>query len=369
VPTSSSDSRRPGALKPEMLAKMAKNPLILALANPIPEIMPEVARRRPDAMVCTGRSDYPNQVNNVLCFPFIFRGALDVRRDGDQRGDEAAAAHAIAGWRMSPGSRLPDMGSRRSSGRSYHSQPVRPAADPAHRAGSGRAAMESGVAKRPITDFAPIRTAQPLRVPLGIRDEADHRPGAGRGKRIAFADGEDERVLRATQVILEDGIGRPILIGRPAVIEQRIKRFGLNLDRGAISRSSTPRTIRAIATTWRCSTRWSGVSGVTPDTARTIVRTNHHHRGAGGEARRRGCADLRAAGPVHQACPRHPLGDRAAGGVPGRLGAFDADHAARRVLPRRHLREPGPDADELVSLRCRRATTSSASTSRPRWRC
>ena len=68
---------------------MAEKPLILALANPKPEIMPEeVQAARPDAIIATGRSDYPNQVNNVLCFPFIFRGALDVGATDDQRGDE-----------------------------------------------------------------------------------------------------------------------------------------------------------------------------------------------------------------------------------------------------------------------------------------
>ncbi|MEK1949772.1 MAG: malic enzyme-like NAD(P)-binding protein, partial [Ensifer adhaerens] len=64
-----------GVLKPELLVQMAEKPLIMALANPTPEIMPEAARAaRPDAMICTGRSDFPNQVNNVLCFPYIFRG-------------------------------------------------------------------------------------------------------------------------------------------------------------------------------------------------------------------------------------------------------------------------------------------------------
>ena len=68
-----------GVLKPDMVARMADRPLILALANPTPEILPELAKEvRPDCIIATGRSDYPNQVNNVLCFPFIFRGALDV---------------------------------------------------------------------------------------------------------------------------------------------------------------------------------------------------------------------------------------------------------------------------------------------------
>ena len=86
-----------GVLKPEMVKRMAAKPLIMALANPKPEIMPDEARAaRPDAMICTGRSDYPNQVNNVLCFPFIFRGALDVGATTINEEMKLAAVRAIA---------------------------------------------------------------------------------------------------------------------------------------------------------------------------------------------------------------------------------------------------------------------------------
>ena len=78
-----------GVLKPEMVAKMAAKPMILALANPNPEIIAGRRARRcaPTSIMATGRTDYPNQVNNVLCFPYIFRGALDSRRDHDHRRD------------------------------------------------------------------------------------------------------------------------------------------------------------------------------------------------------------------------------------------------------------------------------------------
>src|SRR3954468_15489896 len=86
-----------GVLKPEFLARMAPNPLVLALANPNPEIMPELAEKtRPDAKICTGRSDYPNQVNNVLCFPYIFRGAPDVAASSINEEMKLAAVRAIA---------------------------------------------------------------------------------------------------------------------------------------------------------------------------------------------------------------------------------------------------------------------------------
>ena len=86
-----------GVLTPAMVKKMAERPLILALANPEPEILPELAREaRPDCVIATGRSDYPNQVNNVLCFPFIFRGALDVGATTINTEMELAAVRAIA---------------------------------------------------------------------------------------------------------------------------------------------------------------------------------------------------------------------------------------------------------------------------------
>ena len=76
---------------------MADQPIILALANPVPEIMPDEARAaRPDALIATGRSDFPNQVNNVLCFPFLFRGALDVGASEINEAMKVAAVEAIA---------------------------------------------------------------------------------------------------------------------------------------------------------------------------------------------------------------------------------------------------------------------------------
>ena len=87
----------PGLLKPEMVRRMAKDPVIFACANPTPEIFPEDAKEAGAAVVCTGRSDYPNQLNNVLCFPGLFRGALDVRASDINVPMEIAAAEAIAG--------------------------------------------------------------------------------------------------------------------------------------------------------------------------------------------------------------------------------------------------------------------------------
>lgn len=265
-----------GALKPEMLKGMAPNPLILALSNPVPEIMPELAREaRPDAMICTGRSDYPNQVNNVLCFPFIFRGALDVGATTINEEMKAAAAHAIA--RLAHEPVLEAIASGASTfGRDYlipnpFDQRLILRIAPA----VAKAAMDSGVARRPIEDFEVYKdslTRFVFRSGMVMKPMIER--ARGQGKRIAFADGEDERVLRATQVILEEGIASPILIGRPFVIEQRIERFGLSLQPGrdfeVINPEDDPR-YRDYVSLFHSLV---GRSGVTPDTARTIVRTN-----------------------------------------------------------------------------------------------
>jgi len=266
-----------GALKPEMLKRMGKSPLVLALANPIPEIMPEAAHEaRPDAMVCTGRSDYSNQVNNVLCFPFIFRGALDVGATTINEEMKLAAVRAIAKLAHEPGLEVSPTGRPAIYG-PEHIIPnpfdqrlilrIAPAV--------ARAAMESGVAKRPIADFKAYHDSLNrfvFRSGLVMKPIIDR--SRGQGKRIVFADGEDERVLRATQVIIADEIARPILIGRPAVIEARIKRFGLSLDVArdfeVINPEDDPRYRDYVALFHSL----VGRNGVTPETARTIVRTN-----------------------------------------------------------------------------------------------
>ncbi|WP_116654092.1 NADP-dependent malic enzyme [Pelagibacterium sediminicola] len=265
-----------GALKPEMLKDMAKDPLILALSNPIPEIMPEVAQEaRPDAMICTGRSDYPNQVNNVLCFPFIFRGALDVGATMINEEMKAAAAHAIAKLAHEPVLEAIPSGAS-TFGRDYlipnpFDQRLILRIAPA----VAKAAMDTGVAQRPITDFEAYKDSLNQFVfRSGMVMKPMIEQARGRAKRIAFADGEDERVLRATQVILEEGLGKPILIGRPFVIEQRIERIGVPLTPGKdfeiINPEDDPRYKEYVSEFHSL----VGRSGVTPDTARTIVRTN-----------------------------------------------------------------------------------------------
>ncbi|SIT42028.1 NAD(P)-dependent malic enzyme; bifunctional: NADP-dependent malic oxidoreductase (N-terminal); phosphotransacetylase (C-terminal)) [Paraburkholderia piptadeniae] len=230
-----------GVLKQEMVKQMADKPLILALANPTPEILPELALEvRPDAVIATGRTDYPNQVNNVLCFPFIFRGALDVGATVITKEMEIAAVNAIAELARQEQSDIvataygiQDL----SFGPEYLiPKPFDPRLIVKIAPAVAQAAMDSGVATRPIEDMEAYTqhlqqfvyhsgtTMKPIfQLARGVEPEK---------KRIVFAEGEEERVLRAVQIVVDEKLAKPILIGRPAVIEQRIAKYGLRLVNG-----------------------------------------------------------------------------------------------------------------------------------------
>ena len=226
-----------GVLKPEMVAKMAPHPVIFALANPTPEILPEeVYAVRNDAVVATGRTDYPNQINNVLCFPYIFRGALDSGATTITIEMEIAAVHAIAELAQAEQSEVVTAayaGANLSFGPEYLiPKPFDPRLMIKIAPAVAKAAAESGVAARPIGDMDAYRAKLQTFV---YASGATMRPifnlaKAAKHKRIAFAEGEEERVLRAVQVVVDEGLARPTLIGRPAVIAQRIAKFGLRLQ-------------------------------------------------------------------------------------------------------------------------------------------
>jgi malate dehydrogenase (oxaloacetate-decarboxylating)(NADP+) len=343
-----------GALQPEMLAKMAPKPLILALANPNPEITPELAKAtRPDAMICTGRSDYPNQVNNVLCFPFIFRGALDVNATTINEEMKLAAVRAIAKLAHEPGLEVSPSGAPAVYGPDHiipnpFDQRLILRIAPA----VARAAMESGVAKKPITDWAAYQDSLNrfvFRSGLVMKPIIDR--AQGQNKRIAFADGEDERVLRATQVLLEERIARPILIGRPAVIESRIERFGLNLQPGVdfevINPEDDPR-YRDYVSLFHSLV---GRNGVTPDTARQVVRTNTTVIGA--LAVKRGEADGLICG-LQGRYIKHVRDIRSIIGL--QEGVADVSALSMLIMPRGAFFladtyvNPDPTADEIVGI-------------------
>jgi malate dehydrogenase (oxaloacetate-decarboxylating)(NADP+) len=225
-------------LKPDWLALMAERPLILALANPEPEILPDVAKAaRPDAIIATGRSDFPNQVNNVLCFPFIFRGALDVGATAINEAMKLACVRAIADLALAEQSDIvasaygvEDI----SFGPEYLiPKPFDPRLIVQIAPAVAKAAMDSGVATRPIEDFDAYRTRLTSFVyHSGLLMKPIFTAAKQSPKRIVYAEGEDERVLRAVKVVIDEKLARPILVGRPAVIEQRIQRYGLRLEPG-----------------------------------------------------------------------------------------------------------------------------------------
>jgi malate dehydrogenase (oxaloacetate-decarboxylating)(NADP+) len=227
-----------GVLKPELLAKMAPRPLVLALANPDPEIMPDLARSvRPDAVIATGRSDFPNQVNNVLCFPFVFRGALDAGATRITREMELAAVHALAELAHAEQSEIVAMaygGQEDRFGPDYLiPRPFDPRLIATIAPAVAQAAMVSGVATRPIDDIAAYRERlaqfvwQSGLIMRPVFVAAKQAP-----KRVVYCEGEDERVLRAAQEVLNEGLAQLTLIGRPEVVGARIDRLGLRIRPG-----------------------------------------------------------------------------------------------------------------------------------------
>ncbi|HYA47382.1 MAG TPA: NADP-dependent malic enzyme [Burkholderiales bacterium] len=229
-----------GVLSEAMVAKMAAKPLILALANPEPEIQPDVAKRvRPDAVVATGRSDFPNQVNNVLCFPFIFRGALDVGATTINEEMKLAAVRAIADLATAEQSEIVAAAYGEQNlrfGPDYLiPKPFDPRLIVKIAPAVARAAMDSGVATRPIADFEAYNN-QLLQFVYHsglIMKPIFSAAKEGPRRRIVLSEGEDERMLRAAQVVVDEGLARPILIGRPGVVERRIERNGLRIRSGA----------------------------------------------------------------------------------------------------------------------------------------
>ena len=270
-----------GVLKPEMVQKMAENPLIFALANPTPEIMPELAKEvRPDSIIATGRSDYPNQVNNVLCFPFIFRGALDVGATKiteemklacvkaiaelaeAEQSDVVASAYAGADLRFGPDYIIP--------------KPFDPRLIVKIAPAVAKAAMDSGVATHPIEDFKAyaasltdfVYASGIIMKPVFSR--AQQVPIEQ--KRVIYSEGEDDRVLHAVRVVVDEDLARPILVGRPAVIERRIEKIGLDLvpgrDFDVVNVEDDPR-YRELWTEYHRN-KWR--DGVTADIARAKLR-------------------------------------------------------------------------------------------------
>jgi len=271
----------PGVLTAEMVKTMADKPIILALANPEPEIRPELAKEvRPDCIIATGRSDYPNQVNNVLCFPYIFRGALDcgatkineamklacVREIAAlakaETSDEVAAAYPGRELKFGADYLIPTPFDVRLILR------IAPAV--------AQAAMDSGVATRPIADLEAYRQGLSRFVyQTGMFMRPVFVAAKARPARVVYAEGEDERVLRAVQVVLDEGLAQPILVGRPEVIRMRIERAGLRLQPGRDFENVDPADDPRFRAYWESYLKLMGREGVTPEAAKAAVRRSN----------------------------------------------------------------------------------------------
>ena len=278
-----------GVLKPDMVKTMAPRPLILALANPTPEILPEdVKAVRDDAIIATGRSDYPNQVNNVLCFPYIFRGALDCGATTITRAMEIAAVHAIADLAQAEQSDIVASAygiTHLSFGPDYLIPlPFDPRLMTKIAPAVAGAAEESGVAARPIEDMqAYVDRLQQFVYHSGtfmkpIFQVAKHAPADK--KRIIFAEGEEERVLRAVQVIVDENIAKPILIGRPAVLQYRIEKYGLRIRRDVDFQIVNPEFDARYRDFWSTYLEMTRRKGVTEQYAKLEMRRRHTLIGA-----------------------------------------------------------------------------------------
>mgnify|MGYP002654554601 CR=1 FL=1 len=268
-----------GVLKPAMVAAMAPKPVIFALANPTPEIMPEeVLAVRSDALIATGRTDYPNQVNNVLCFPYIFRGALDCGATTITVEMEIAAVHAISELAQAEQSEVVAAayaGQTLAFGPEYLiPKPFDPRLMIKIAPAVAEAAVASGVANRPIKDMDAYRekllsfvyaSGQTMKPIFTMAKRAVH-------KRVAYAEGEEERVLRAVQVVVDEGLARPTLIGRPAVIEQRVEKFGLRLQPGRDYDLVNPELDHRYRDYWQTYHRMTERKGVTAQFAKIEMR-------------------------------------------------------------------------------------------------
>jgi malate dehydrogenase (oxaloacetate-decarboxylating)(NADP+) len=221
----------------EMIKKMNKDPIIFAMANPDPEVLPEeVLKVRPDAIMATGRSDYPNQVNNVLGFPFIFRGALDTMATQINEEMKMAAVKALAQLAKED---VPESVSRAYGGQKFRFGRDYLIPKPFDRRALlwvapavAQAAMDSGVARKKIniTDYRDrLETilGSSYTVMRGIKKRVQ---GANEGAKaqIVFPEGESAKILRAAQTIREEGIAEPVLLGNAETIKKRIAELGLD---------------------------------------------------------------------------------------------------------------------------------------------
>jgi malate dehydrogenase (oxaloacetate-decarboxylating)(NADP+) len=222
-----------GAVTQDMVKSMAENPVIFAMANPDPEITPEEAQAvRADAIVATGRSDYPNQVNNVLGFPYLFRGALDIHARSINDEMKIACAHALAKLARED---VPDevamaYGRKLSFGRDYIiPTPFDPRLIYVIPPAVAKAGMDTGVARRPIIDMKAYELSLKSRMdPTASILQGIHARARQAQARMIFAEGDDPRVLRAAVAYQRAGLGKALVVGREADVREKLDSVGLS---------------------------------------------------------------------------------------------------------------------------------------------
>ncbi|CAN5437709.1 NADP-dependent malic enzyme [soil metagenome] len=225
-----------GVVKKEMIAAMAPNPIVFAMANPDPEIEYEDAVSvRDDIIMATGRSDYPNQVNNVLGFPFIFRGALDVRATAINEEMKMAAVRAIASLAKE---KVPEMVRHAYSSEDFTfgkyyiiPKPFDPRVLWKVAPEVAKAAIETGVAKHIITDWHAY--GEELKERLGFSKEIIRimvQKAKQAPKKVVYPEGEEEKIIHAAYAAAQDKIAYPILLGNEEKIRSMIKMFGYDVS-------------------------------------------------------------------------------------------------------------------------------------------
>ena len=224
--------RAKGAVTPEMVFDMAPNPVIFAMANPDPEITPEEAHAvRADAIVATGRSDYPNQVNNVLGFPYLFRGALDIHARAINDEMKIACAHALAQLAREdvPEEVAVAYGKKLTFGRDYI---IPTPFDPRliHRIppAVAKAGMATGVARRPIIDMDAYEASLKSRMdPTANMLRGLNARARAAQSSVIFTEGDDPRVLRAAIAYQRQGLGKALVVGRTKDVAEMLRAEGL----------------------------------------------------------------------------------------------------------------------------------------------
>ncbi|MCF8295365.1 MAG: NADP-dependent malic enzyme [Bacteroidales bacterium] len=223
-------------LTPDMLRTMADKPIVFAMANPNPEIEYQKALdSRPDIILATGRSDYPNQINNVLGFPFIFRGALDVRATKINDEMKIAACYALSQLAKEPVPEEVNLAYQTHNlvyGPTYFiPKPLDPRLITSIAPAVAKAAMDSGVAKTPIKDWDAYNDELSKRLGLGspivrqIKSRAKKNP-----KRVVFSEADHYRMLKAAEIVISEGLAIPILLGNERRIRRIIEENELELE-------------------------------------------------------------------------------------------------------------------------------------------